>query len=252
MVRAQVNDETHKQQLPWGHTNLIGSVYLNPSASSETTAQKLDTAPASTASINSDIEVEFWRSIKDSNKLEEYNAYVLKYPNGQFTPIARSRIAALQSQQTSTTTRSTPVTAAVGGEADIFTAEASLATENALGLDPEARRDLQNRLTLIGFQTPINGQFTDTSRRAITRWQTARGYPKTGYLNKLQHQALLKESASASTDARSAEQETPSQPRQSERPSGGGVKNPVAGAGEFIGGVLGGALHGIGGALGKK
>src|SRR6267378_3249211 len=29
-VRAQVNDETAKGQLPWGHTNLIGAVYLNP------------------------------------------------------------------------------------------------------------------------------------------------------------------------------------------------------------------------------
>src|SRR6201994_2543920 len=29
-VRAQVNEETNKGQLPWGHTNLIGSVYLNP------------------------------------------------------------------------------------------------------------------------------------------------------------------------------------------------------------------------------
>src|SRR5438105_12678547 len=28
-VRAQVNEETHKGQLPWGHTNLIGAVYLN-------------------------------------------------------------------------------------------------------------------------------------------------------------------------------------------------------------------------------
>ena len=31
-VRAQVNEETNKGQLPWGHTNLIGSVYLNPAA----------------------------------------------------------------------------------------------------------------------------------------------------------------------------------------------------------------------------
>src|ERR1700755_1359359 len=28
-VHAQVNDETAKGQLPWGHTNLIGAVYLN-------------------------------------------------------------------------------------------------------------------------------------------------------------------------------------------------------------------------------
>src|ERR1700680_2614936 len=31
-VRAQVNEETNKGQLPWGHTNLIGTVYLNPTA----------------------------------------------------------------------------------------------------------------------------------------------------------------------------------------------------------------------------
>src|ERR1700681_3946746 len=31
-VRAQVNEETNKGQLPWGHTNRIGSVYLNPVA----------------------------------------------------------------------------------------------------------------------------------------------------------------------------------------------------------------------------
>src|ERR1700739_1636246 len=31
-VRAQVSDETSKGQLPWGHTNLTGSVYLNPAA----------------------------------------------------------------------------------------------------------------------------------------------------------------------------------------------------------------------------
>src|SRR6202048_4256689 len=46
-VRAQVNEETDKGQLPWGHTNLIGSVYLNgapapapggPAAATNTTA----------------------------------------------------------------------------------------------------------------------------------------------------------------------------------------------------------------------
>src|SRR5712671_6786896 len=42
-VRAQVNEETNKGQLPWGHTNLIGSVYLNPAAAPAATAA----APAS-------------------------------------------------------------------------------------------------------------------------------------------------------------------------------------------------------------
>jgi uncharacterized caspase-like protein len=30
MVRAQVAEETKGAQLPFGHTNLIGAVYLNP------------------------------------------------------------------------------------------------------------------------------------------------------------------------------------------------------------------------------
>src|ERR1700748_3674473 len=42
-VRAQVNDETNKAQLPWGHTNLTGSVYLNPAAT--TSAATTDVAP---------------------------------------------------------------------------------------------------------------------------------------------------------------------------------------------------------------
>ena len=41
-VRAQVNEETHKGQLPWGHTNLIGAVYLNPA---QQTQQVANAAP---------------------------------------------------------------------------------------------------------------------------------------------------------------------------------------------------------------
>src|SRR5215470_6794116 len=82
-VRAQVNDETSKGQLPWGHTNLTGAVYLKAAA------------PAPGA--GSDVELEFWRSVKDSNKPEELNAYVTNYPNGQFKSLALSRIASLES-----------------------------------------------------------------------------------------------------------------------------------------------------------
>src|ERR1700724_899686 len=76
-VRAQVNEETNKGQLPWGHTNLIGAVYLNPSAapaaSAAAPAVTGSTAVASTSS-GSDVELEFWRSVKESNKPEEPNA----------------------------------------------------------------------------------------------------------------------------------------------------------------------------------
>src|SRR6266478_1246186 len=64
-VRAQVNEETNKGQLPWGHTNLIGSVYLNgapvPAASVPAAAAPAPVAAA--AASGSDVELEFWRSI---------------------------------------------------------------------------------------------------------------------------------------------------------------------------------------------
>src|ERR1700680_1416920 len=77
-VRAQVNEETDKGQLPWGHTNLIGSVYLNPVAAQATgaSAAPAPKASAPTTSTASEAELEFWRSIKDSNKPEEFNAYL--------------------------------------------------------------------------------------------------------------------------------------------------------------------------------
>src|ERR1700749_753844 len=69
-VRAQVNEETNKNQLPWGHTNLIGEVYLNPqAAAADQPAASADmpapttvasAAPTATASA---MEVEFWRSV---------------------------------------------------------------------------------------------------------------------------------------------------------------------------------------------
>src|SRR3954470_21192539 len=83
-VRAQVNDETAKGQLPWGHTNLIGAVYLNPAKAVATDAPN---TPAPTTTAASEVELEFWRSIKDSNKAEEYNAYLTNYPSGAFKAV---------------------------------------------------------------------------------------------------------------------------------------------------------------------
>jgi len=55
---------------------------------------------------------------------------------------------------------------------------------------------VQRRLTGLGFDTKVHGRFDRPTRAVITRWQAARGYPKTGFLDTLQHQALLTESAS--------------------------------------------------------
>lgn len=75
--------------------------------------------------------------------------------------------------------------------------EATQETEDRIGLDKGKRRDVQRRLTGLGFDTKVSGRFDESTRAVITRWQAARGYPRTGFLNTLQHHALLTESVSA-------------------------------------------------------
>lgn len=223
-VRAQVNDETQKQQLPWGHTNLTGTVYLNPTANLGTanTATDAGTAAAATPVVASEVELEFWRSIKDTNKSEELNAYLLNYPNGQFRSIALSRLAALQAQPAAPQTR----TAVTSPDPAVYTAEATLATEDMIGLDRNKRRDVQKRLNALGFDTDATGKFGDATRRVITRWQTARGYPNSGFFNKQQYQALLAEPMPA-PEPRSADAQPERSRSSARRSQGGGGPTPA-------------------------
>jgi peptidoglycan hydrolase-like protein with peptidoglycan-binding domain len=57
-------------------------------------------------------------------------------------------------------------------------------------LSAARRRDVQRRPTGLGFDIKVNGKFDDSTRAVIKRWQAARGYPSTGFLNQLQHKAL--------------------------------------------------------------
>jgi uncharacterized caspase-like protein len=242
-VRAQVNEETNKGQLPWGHTNLIGSVYLNPAAAPPgASAAEAPKTPVFSTSAASDVELEFWRSIKDSNKPEELGAYVTNYPNGQFKSLALARIASLQDGSSTTTRNLTK-----GIDPATFTDEATLLTEDQIGLDKGQRRDVQRRLTGLGFDTKLSGKFDDSTRAVIQRWQAARGYPSSGFLNRLQHKALLSEivatvDASASDDSGDRR----SRPHHSGggghhyRGGGGGGGGPGPGPGGLLGGMMGG------------
>src|SRR5580704_10120731 len=233
-VRAQVNEETNKNQLPWGHTNLIGTVYLNPVAGAANAPVEAPNTPAAAAGPVSEVELEFWRSIKDSNKPEELNAYLTSYPNGTFKSLALARIASLQDGP-STATRN--LTAAV--DPATFTEEADQTAEDQLGLDRGQRRDVQRRLTGLGFDIRVTGKFDDATRAVITRWQAARGYPKTGFLNALQFKALQSEIVAtrvASTD--DGDDDTVHRSRH--HGGGGGGRHYRGGGGGLFGGMMGG------------
>jgi hypothetical protein len=236
-VRAQVNDETNKAQLPWGHTNLTGSVYLNPVAA--TAAAAADAAPALTAQAG-EVELEFWRSIKDTNKVEELNAYLTNYPNGTFKSLALARIAAIQDGPSTTTRNLT-----AGIDPATFTEPADQVSEDQIGLDKGQRRDVQRRLTGLGFDIKATGRFDDETRSVIKRWQAARGYPATGYLNKLQRNALQSEIVSTRVASSDDSGDEPARRHSSGggRRYHGGGGGGMGGPGAFFGHMMGGLFR---------
>ena len=126
----------------------------------------------------------------------------------------------------------------------IFADEATQETEDRIGLDKGKRRDLQRRLTRLGFDTKVHGRFDPPTRVVITRWQSARGYPNTGFLNTPQHKALRTESASAAqASVRSGEKSVDASPAR--RRGSGNARHHRSGGGPIgvIGGVVGGLFR---------
>jgi hypothetical protein len=190
-VRAQVSKETNKGQLPWENTNLMGFVYVNQQGATAPTTVRFGASGAAAApsgarsNASTEIELEFWRSVRASDRAEEYLAYLARFPNGNFVSLAHVRFAALQTG---------------AGRKDAVDAQSinpalpTRETEEQLGLDQHKRSDVQKRLSTLGyFDGAADGNFNDNTRRAIERWQAARRYLKSGYFNKLQYEALLAE-----------------------------------------------------------
>ena len=120
------------------------------------------------------------------------------------------------------------------------TQESTQATEDQIGLDKARRRDVQRWLTGLGFDTKINGKFDDKTRAVIARWQDARGYPGTGYLDPTQHQALMAENvaaAHADSGGDNASGDRPAHHRDGARHRNGG--GPVGLIGGLVGGLFG-------------
>lgn len=49
--------------------------------------------------VEVDIELTFWDSVKDSDDLEMFEAYLEKYPDGEFRSLAEIRIAQLRDKK---------------------------------------------------------------------------------------------------------------------------------------------------------
>ena len=131
---------------------------------------------------------------------------------------------------------STPRETLEPADTAIATSEATQETEEQIGLTKAKRREVQRRLTRLGFDTKVNGKFDESTRAAIARWQEEYGYPTTGFLNAAQHKALTAKQAGISD-------------RKDRRRAGGrarysrGVGGPI--------GAIGGAVRGVGRGVGS-
>ncbi|MGZ5039561.1 MAG: caspase family protein [Usitatibacter sp.] len=110
-VREGVERETRKLQTPWDSSSLKGDFAFNASGRSGAAA-----APAAgpSADVTLQIEREFWISVRDSNRAEDIQAYIEKYPNGNFTALAKNRLdSMLRPARVATTEPSPPPKPAV-------------------------------------------------------------------------------------------------------------------------------------------
>ncbi len=84
-VRVNVSRASNGMQVPWEASSLTGDFFFVPPS-----------APASPVATgeNPAIEMAFWDAVKNSTNPAEFRAYVTKYPNGNFTPLAQARLEA--------------------------------------------------------------------------------------------------------------------------------------------------------------
>lgn len=116
-----------------------------------------------------------WDRARAADTVSAYRDYLAAFPRGAFLAEAEARIEALS--------------APALPEADRARAEAA---EAALNLGPLARRLIEARLEALAYSPgPADGIFDAATRRAIRRFQAARGLPETGYLDQSAMVALL-------------------------------------------------------------
>jgi eukaryotic-like serine/threonine-protein kinase len=59
-----------------------------------------------TSETSAGLEIEFWRSIKDSDDIEEFSLYIKRFPNGSYVDLAKRKLAKLTGESTSGSTGS--------------------------------------------------------------------------------------------------------------------------------------------------
>lgn len=88
-VRRDVRQVTYGKQTPWESSALEGQFFLDPAP-----APPPVSGPGPGPGVR-DAEVVLWDSVKDSRDPVDVQLYLVRYPNGLFAPLAKSRMVQL-------------------------------------------------------------------------------------------------------------------------------------------------------------
>ena len=158
-------------------------------------------------------ELLFWTTIKDSDEPADFQAYLGRYPGGEYEALARNRLKRLEgasekrvlSKPAGSDAVSVPIPEPHEATTSPAPSTSSPETiESTLGLERSERRRIQQRLASLGFDAgPSDGLFGRRTRLAIQSYQREMGTPATGYLDAESAQVLLAVVTEAGTQASS-------------------------------------------------
>ena len=196
-VSGDVAAATDNGQQPWTHSSLRAPFYfaqavpepepaaggVSPASPPTVAAAPFDRLTAEQLAaerLAAEQELLFWETVKDSANAANVQAYLDRWPNGQYAVLARNLLEQLAETAGGVAPpRDMPArpAAAPVPQPDPEGAEA------ALGLWRSDRRAIQAGLASLGFDPgPADGLFGGRTRAALSAWQAAKGEAATGWL----------------------------------------------------------------------
>ncbi len=125
-----------------------------------------------------DQERTIWDYAETQDSIDGYNVYLARFPQGAFADEAKARLKKLEDKA-----------------AKRAATEAAKQEEISLNLNRFGRILVEQQLAALGFDSGApDGKFDKDSRRAIRRFQRARGFPVTGFLTRQTVVRLIAES----------------------------------------------------------
>ena len=167
-VQTLVAQESMNKQLPEFHNTPLFRV---PFFFAERSGH-VATAPAQSLGLSGDaqaaIEGEFWRSAKEGRRIEGYQLYVEKYPNGSFSSLARLEIDRLRREMSQLQVAATPLSSGNAATAPVLVPESNTSRVASVPLSPATntveRPPAPPLKTVIASAAPANVSHANDSR----------------------------------------------------------------------------------------